>query len=97
MKKTIIIYTGLTVDKGINTEKHPLNQVKKAIKIIDNPSKYKQIFTSNSPQFVSTLYYYGRQEGFKVFLYLNKKRATLEKVFKDWNKCYDLMDKMIKD
>lgn len=74
---------------------HPYLAVLSAKRIIDN-IKYRDeaIFISNNPDYVSTLYYYGKSKGVKVELHLNGKSTTLEKLFKDWNRSLDLINNL---
>ena len=104
MDKKIKIYCGenecgnlkTNQQKGNIFEFHPVYQFERARKIIkdfNNIHQERLIYSSNSPDFVSSLYYMAEQKNIPVELYLNGELSTLENIFEDWNRSYYLLDK----
>lgn len=104
MEKIIKVYCGenecgnlnCNQAKGYIYEFHPVFQFERARKIIrefNDINQERLIYSSNSPDFVSSLYYMAEQKNIPIELYLNGELSTLEDVFGDWNRSYDLLDK----
>lgn len=96
-KKVIKLYCGEDVD-GKVFEHHPVEHFDKAKQIVndfDNLSQEELIFSTNSPDFLSALNYIARKSVIDVEIYLNGKPSTIEDVFQDWNRFYDLLDEYL--
>lgn len=83
----IKVYSGTKVKGSFS---HPALEVIKAKKIV---KQGEGVVHTNSPEMVSGLYYIAIAEGIDIKLYLDGKKATIEDVFKDLNRCYDLLDR----
>ena len=99
-KKTIKIHTGMSICGNIHNprifEFHPVYYFEYAKRIIgeyNDRTQDKLIFYSNSSDFVSSLYYMAEKYKIPCEIYLDGKLSTLEDVFEDWNRFYNLLDK----
>ena len=100
--KTIKIYCGedicgnVKIDGyGYVCEFHPVYQFERAKRVIKDFNELNEerlIYYSNSPDFVSSLYYMAEKQNIPCEVYLNNKLSTFEDVFSDWNRFYDLLD-----
>lgn len=97
---TLKIFCGESVDEpikllSIESGFHPIAQFKKAkndIKILLENDNVNKNVTSNSPDYVSALYYLAEKYGITCEIYLNGKLSTIDDVFTDFNRFYDLLD-----
>ena len=99
-KKTIKIHTGMSICGNIHNPRifvfHPVYYFEYAKRIIgeyNDRTQDKLIFYSNSSDFVSSLYYMAEKYKIPCEIYLDGKLSTLEDVFEDWNRFYNLLDK----
>ena len=99
-RKTIKIHTGMSICGNTHIprifEFHPVFYFEYARRIIrefNDRHQERLIFYSNSPDFVSSLYYMAEKHKIPCEIYLDGKSSTLEDVFEDWNRFYDLLDK----
>jgi hypothetical protein len=94
--KTVTVYSGISIQSKCGEQLHPLNEVAKAI-IILNTSK-DEIAYSNSPDFVSAIKYIGEKMGIKVQFYINgiNCNSDIEPLFNDFNKAFDLLSEKVK-
>jgi hypothetical protein len=83
---------------------HPVQQVefaKKQIELMRNirelefDSEKVMDLYSNQPDFVSMIYYGAEKYNILCEIYLNGKLSTLDEVFGDWNRSYDILDKYL--
>ena len=81
---------------------HPIKQLELAkqqietllhIKSLELESHKTMWFNTNLPDFTSALYYMAEKHNIPCEIYLDNKLSTLEDVFNDWNRFYDLLDK----
>lgn len=103
--KHIEVYSGLNIVGNTRCENpyeifqfHPLYEVEYANRIIKEFNIRKQenlIFYSNSPDFVSAIFYLAEKNNISCELYLDKKLSSLEDIFDSFNKSYDLLDKLL--
>lgn len=91
----IRVYSGESAEKFCREQRHPLNEVKRARDIIDLNLK-ESVCYSNSPDFVSTIYNYGKKKNYEVELFLNNKSLNddIDELFKDFNRSIDLQDEL---
>jgi hypothetical protein len=102
MKYKLLVICGLETRKeDIEHSFHPLKQTKEAIELIDwivsyEPKDQSDHFVhSNSPDYLSALYYYGKEKSVDVsFMFDGVKTSKLNTVFKQFNKSYDLLAKV---
>lgn len=92
--KTVLIrvYCGMTIENRDTL--HPLNEVKAAQRTILR--KKSTDCYSNSPDFVSTMKYFGEKEGVQVEFFLDgiSLGNNIEPIFEDFNRALDYMDKI---
>lgn len=94
MRRVIKVYCGTDIEDYVCFNLHPLTQVKNAIYAIDEGEK--NIYCSNSPDFVQTIYHYSKENGVQVDFYLSGKlQRGIEGIFKDFNAALDLMAKKL--
>lgn len=89
----IKIYCGESIEDKAFPIQHPLKNVEAAIAIVDKGEPLT--IYSNSPEFVQTAYHYANQNDVDIELYLNGEPSDLETIFDDFNRCFDLMDKIL--
>lgn len=107
MKVKFKIYCGETIKQWeLLNGMHPVQQfnfAKQQIELIkhirDVKSDSEKVITinSNQPDFVSTIYYGADKFNIPCEIYLNGELSTLDDVFKDWNKFYDLLNEYIEE
>ena len=90
----IRVFCGISVEGKCGQQFHPLNEVKKAKEIVDL-NKSIDCY-SNSPDFISTVKYYGLEKGVKTEFYIDSKSCgeDIEPVFENFNKSFDLIDEL---
>ena len=54
-------------------------------------------YHNNLPEFTSALYYLAEKNSIKCEIYWDGELSTLESVFDEWNKSYDLLNKFLKN
>jgi hypothetical protein len=93
--KKIKVYSGETIKNQV--ERHPIEYFNESKQIIENIIKSTEDITyeieTNSPDYVSALYYLSEKTDIKCELYLNGVLSTLDDIFGDFNRFYDLLDK----
>lgn len=91
---SIIVHCGLSIESKCDKQLHPLSEVNKAKEIIDN-KQYGEYY-SNSPDFVSTIKYYGESNGINCIFTLNNEYqgSNIKDIFNDFNKSFTLLDKL---
>ena len=89
----ITIHSGESVENKCKRQLHPLTEVKEAMKILDETKTDVKVY-SNSTDFTSAIYYYGKNLGFDVEIMLNGVSLgdNLDELFKDFNKSLSLLD-----
>jgi len=94
MKIKIRVFCGVSVEAQCSQELHPINQVKRAAQIVAE-NKSVDLY-SNSHDFVSAIYYACQRRNIECELFLNgiSKGKNLERIFKDFNRCYKLIDEL---
>ena len=102
-RKIIKIYTGINMCGNIHNPKiyefHPVFYFEFARRILrefNDRTQENLIFYSNSPYFVSSLYYISEKHKIPCEIYLNDQLSTLEDAFDDWDRFYDLLGKELK-
>lgn len=92
---TLRIYTGMDIVEQVG---HPVKQFEKAKNTISDLVKndIDLNISSNSPDFVSALYYISKKyDNIVVKFYVdNVEVETLDDVFASFNKFYDLLDEV---
>ena len=90
----IRVFCGISIEDNCEKQLHPLNEVKKAKKIIDL-NKSIDCY-SNSSDFISTVKYYGLKKGVKTEFYIDGKICDddIEPIFESLNKSFDLIDEL---
>ena len=101
MKVLLKIYCGETIKQWeLLNGLHPVKQFEIAKQQIQTLLYVKKLefesekiihINSNQPDFVSTLYYMAEKYKIPCEIYLNEKLSTLDEVFRDWNRFYDLL------
>ena len=91
----IRVYSGESIEDKCRTQKHPLNEVKRAKEIIDL-NKSIDCY-SNSPDFVSTIKYLSDKYSITSEFFLNGESFgnDIEPIFEDFNRAFTLMDSII--
>lgn len=88
--KTIKIYTGKTIENKCGKQLHPISEVENAIKLLKETENIEVY--SNSTDFCMAMKYCRPDEcSFQIFL--NGKEVDMERVFNEFNKSYDLINK----
>jgi len=95
--RKINLYCGITVEKKVGLEYHPVTQFNRAKEEIDITLMGNENYTielfSNSPDFVSAIFYLAHDNDIIVELFLNGVSCgnDIEKIFEDFNRFYDLL------
>jgi hypothetical protein len=91
----IRVYCGESVEDKCESQKHPLNEVKRAKKIVES-GKISDCY-SNSPDFVSAIKYLSEKNSIKSEFFLNGESFgdNIEPIFEDFNKSFTLLDELI--
>ena len=94
--KTIKIYCGESIEHFCHQQLHPVNEVKKAEKLVKSPVDI--ITYSNSPEFISAIKYISLKENVEVEFFLNDIScgSDTEPIFEDFNKAMDLLTEITK-
>lgn len=89
--RKITVYCGESIQSLCNSELHPINEVKRAIDLIN--SNVNVFCYSNNPDFVSAIKYIGESKGVEVEFFLNNVSTgnDIEKIFEDFNRSLDLI------
>lgn len=105
MEVKLKIYCGESIKQWhILDGLHPVKQFELAKQQIQTLLYVRQLefeadkimsINANLPDFVSALYYIAEKHNIPCEIYLNDELSTLEDVFLDWNRFYDLLDKEI--
>ena len=96
--KTLKIYCGVTIEDKCNIQRHPLTEVQNAANLVRNfKDNSEEIVYSNSPDFVSMIKYLSPEYEIETEFFLDgiSTGDGIEIIFEDFNKAYDLMDKLI--
>ncbi len=99
MKYKLLVLCGLETRKeDIKHSFHPFKQTKEAIELIDWIVSYEpkdqsnHFIHSNSPDYLSALYYYGKEKGVQVSFKIDGHDTDkLYLVFKQFNRAYELL------
>lgn len=86
----------------------PLDQIKQAAKEIERAKNLAEAlktididkflrYDTNLPDFVSALCGLAEKNNIRCEIYWDNKLSTLEDVFDQWNKSYDLLDKLLEE
>lgn len=90
----IRVFCGITVEDKCRQQLHPLNEVKKAQKIVDL-NKSIDCYSNNS-DFILTIKYYSLEKGVKTEFYIDGQncRDNIEPIFESFNKSFDLIKEL---
>lgn len=101
--KKINVYCGETIENQTSVEYHPVtlfNRAKECMRIamLGNFGDTPMSLFSNSPDFVSTIFYLGNHNNMQIEFFLNDVSCgnNIEPIFDDFNRFYDLLDEHIK-
>ena len=107
MKIKFRIFCGETIKQWeVLNGLHPIQQFEFAKKQIETMRYVKNLefdsekimdLYSNQPDFVSTIYYGSEKYNIPCEIYLNSELSTLDDVFKDWNRFYDMLNEYINE
>ena len=88
----IKIYTGETIEDKCRSQVHPLTEVKRAIKLINDTDSVTTY--SNSPDFIHAIKHYGELKNRTIEFFLNGVSTgnDIEPIFEDFNKSFELID-----
>lgn len=91
------IYIGETIQHKCNIELHPINQVNRAIGLIN--AKKSFTYYTNNPEFIMTIFHYGRAANFIIDFNLNGDFIgdDIETVFKDLNRAFKIIETLNKE
>ena len=103
MNRKIILRCGIDEEqpKEFLEYHHPVKQFERAKKHIDTILMLNKMdgdfdkiidIRSNCPDFVSATYYLAEKYNIQCDIYLNGKLSTIDGVFEDFNKFYELLD-----
>lgn len=99
--RKINVYCGETVENMTGLSYHPVTQFKLAKDEIETSmiGDYLTEVYSNSPDYVSAIFYLAEDRGIPVELFLNGESCgnNLEMIFSDFNRFYDLLDENTKN
>lgn len=89
----IRVFCGVTIEEQCEKEVHPITLVEKAISLVD--ANVSADCYSNSPDFVSTIKYYGEKQGVEVEFFLDGKSRgnNMGAIFEDFNRGYVAFEK----
>jgi hypothetical protein len=93
--KTIYVKTGESVSELIHTKYTPSQEVINANILINDllySNDNNRTVSTNVPDYVSAIYHIGKHKGIDVKLYVDDFETTIEGVFEEFNKCYDLLN-----
>lgn len=90
----IRVFCGISIEDKCEKQLHPLNEVKKAQKIIDLNKSMD--FYSNSPDFVSAIKYLCKEKNISCEFFLNGESTgnDIEPIFENFNKSFDLLNEL---
>ncbi len=88
----IRVFCGVTIENNCRQQLHPINEVKKAKEIVEL-NKTIDCYT-NSPDFVSTIKYYGLEKGVQTEFYIDGVccGSDIEPIFENFNQSFDLIN-----
>ena len=98
--KKLKIYCGITIEDKCNIQRHPLTEVQNAEILVSNlKDNSEEIVYSNSPDFVSMIKYLSPKYNIETEFFLDgiSTGDDIDDIFGDFNKAYDLMDKLIEN
>jgi len=96
--KKLKIYCGVTIEDLCDKQRHPLTEVINAEFLVRNlKDKSDGIAYSNSPDFVSTVKHLSYKYNIETEFFLDgiSTGEDIDDIFEDFNKSYELMDKLI--
>ena len=102
--RKINVYCGETENNRCSIGTHPVTQFNEAKRCIDvallgNENDTPMSLFSNSPDFVSTIFYLAEDRKIPAEFFLNGESCgnDIETIFSDFNKFYDLLDENVVD
>ena len=96
--KKLKIHCGVTIEDECEKQRHPLTEVQNAEFIVRTmKDNSERIEYSNCPDFVSTIKSLSTKYNIDVEFFLNgiSTGEDIEIIFEDFNKSYELIDKLI--
>lgn len=95
--KKVRVYCGETIVRnGLQTQRHPTQEVKEANRIICSPIDEKVY--SNSPDFVLAIKSIGDKYKVETEFFLNGEScgSDIEPIFEDFNRAYSMIEELCK-
>ena len=85
----IKIFSGISIEDKCGKQLHPINEAKNAKMIVDKGESIE--IYSNSPDFISTIKYYGLCKNINLEFHLDgiSLGDDIEPIFKEFNKVFE--------